>query len=159
MAQFWPRLSARRRQVSSGMLPDETFAHCISAAHFFVSAWHCLLPHPSGAPPFPAPQGARIRSHSDGDSRLAPRGSVGGVPLRACINGVPPRCGGADSGSVCIPTTPVHAKDCTSPSVFSLPCNGGLRFSRISYRCENQHFAWQKRNHWDTCGGARRKYL
>ena len=33
---------------------------------------HCHHPHPSGAPPFPAPQGARTWSHSDGDSRLAP---------------------------------------------------------------------------------------
>ena len=37
---------------------------------FLVSAWHCLHPHPSGAPPFPAPQGARIWSHPDGASRL-----------------------------------------------------------------------------------------
>ena len=84
---------------------------------FLVTVRHCLHPHPSGAPPFPAPYGARTWSHSDGDSRLAPRGSVGGVPLRTCTNGVPPHRGGADSGSVCLPTTPVHTKGCTTLSV------------------------------------------
>ena len=70
----------------------------MAQCRFFSNSTAMFLPRPSGAPPFPAPQGARIWSHSDGDSRLAPRGSVGGVPLRTCINGVPPRCGGADSG-------------------------------------------------------------
>ena len=37
---------------------------------------------------------------------------------------------------------------------------GGLRFSQIPHRCMNQHLAWQKCNHWDTCArGTRPRFF
>ena len=46
----------------------------------FVPAWYCHHPHPSGAPPFSAPQGARTWSHSGGELKFSPRWKPGGCP-------------------------------------------------------------------------------
>ena len=39
-----------------------------------------------------------------------------------------------------------------SERFFSAMQWGRLRFLRIPHRYMNQHLAWQKCNHWDTCG-------
>ena len=62
---------------------------------------------------------------------LAPGETRGGVHVCVAINGTPPPCG-VDSGSVCIPTTPVRANHCPPTPAPSGAANFPNRLSRRS---------------------------